>query len=122
MLGERELDARWDGSRREILIAQEHRAGDDAKLIESLLPYFADPRYIRLGGAPLLIVYMPQQLRDSKRAVATWRDHCERVGVGEIHLCAALTHGNEIYVNFGFDSGVRVSSSPSLGLEASRAD
>jgi hypothetical protein len=76
-------------------------------LIESLLPYFADPRYIRLGGAPLLVVYMPQQLRDPKGAVATWREHCERVGVGRIHLCAALTHGNDDYVKFGFDSGVQ---------------
>jgi 2-polyprenyl-3-methyl-5-hydroxy-6-metoxy-1,4-benzoquinol methylase len=98
---------RWDGSSREVLIAQKHRAGDDVRLIESLLPYFADPRYIRLGGAPLLVVYMPQQLRDPKGAVATWREHCERVGVGRIHLCAALTHGNDDYVKFGFDSGVQ---------------
>jgi lipopolysaccharide biosynthesis protein len=26
--------------------------------------------------------------------------------LGEIHLCAALTHGNEDYAQFGFDSGV----------------
>ena len=51
--------------------------------------------------------YMPQQIRDAKRAVTAWREHCERVGVGRIHLCAALTHGNEDYVQFGFDSGVQ---------------
>jgi lipopolysaccharide biosynthesis protein len=98
---------RWDGASREVLIAQKHRAGDDVRLIESLLPYLTDPRYIRLDGAPILIVYMPQQLPEPKRAVAAWRESCERAGVGKIHLCAALTHGNEDYVQFGFDSGVQ---------------
>ena len=28
------------------------------------------------------------------------------MGIGKIHICAALTHGNEDYAQFGFDSGV----------------
>lgn len=97
---------RWDAAEREILIAQKHRPGDDLEFIKSLIPFFADPRYIKVGGAPLLIVYRPQNLPDPRASARAWRAYCRSVGVGEIHICAALTHGNTDYLQFGFDSGV----------------
>src|SRR5690606_16337083 len=40
------------------------------------------------------------------KSIGIWRDYCRSIGVGEIHIGAALTHGNEEYAEFGFDSGV----------------
>lgn len=97
---------RWDAAEHEILIAQRYLPEDDLNFIKSLMPFFADPRYIRLDGAPFLIVYRPQHMPDPRKTAALWRDYCRQQGVGEIHLCAALTHGNEDYAQFGFDSGV----------------
>jgi lipopolysaccharide biosynthesis protein len=54
----------------------------------------------------LLIVYYPQHLPDARRTAEIWRKYCRSIGMGDIHICAALTHGNEDYLNFGFDSGV----------------
>lgn len=97
---------RWDAAEHEILIAQRYLPDDDLKFIESLLPFFADRRYIRIDGAPMLVVYRPQHLSDPQKTAEVWRDVCRRRGIGEIHICAALTHGNTDYEQFGFDSGV----------------
>lgn len=97
---------RWDAAEHEILIAQRYLPDDDLDFIKSLIPFFSDPRYIRIDGVPFLIVYRPQHLPDARKTAAIWRDYCRSVGIGEIHLCAALTHGNEDYAQFGFDSGV----------------
>jgi lipopolysaccharide biosynthesis protein len=97
---------RWDAADQEILIAQEHLPGDDVNFIEGLVPFFTDDRYIRIDGAPLLIVYRPQKLPDPRKTVSVWREYCRKIGIGNIHLCAALTHGNMDYRQFDFDSGV----------------
>lgn len=97
---------RWDAAEQEILIAQKYLPDDDRDFIDSLLPFFSDPRYIRIDGKPFLIVYRPQHLPDAKQAAQNWRERCRVMGIGEIHLCAALTHGNTDFTKFGFDSGV----------------
>ncbi len=97
---------RWDAAEHEILIAQEYRPDDDLEFIKGLIPFFHDPRYIRINGAPLLIVYRPQHLPDSKRSVETWRTYCAKIGIPEIHVACALTHKNWDHVTYGFDSGV----------------
>lgn len=96
---------RWDGDNKKILIAQKYRPEGDVAFIEDLLPYIRDPRYIRVDGAPLLIVYAPQHLPDARRMTDAWRKHCRDIGVGEIHLCAALILGNKSRPD-GFDSVV----------------
>ncbi len=97
---------RWDAADHEVLIAQLYQPEDDLNFIKDLVPAFRDPRYIKVDGKPLLIVYRPQHLPDGARTARIWREHCREAGIGEIHLCAALTHNNEDYQQFGFDSGV----------------
>ena len=97
---------RWDGAESEILIGQKYLPDDDVNFAKALVPFFSDSRYIRVNGAPFLIVYRAQQLPDAKQTAATWREYFRSAGIGEIHLCAAFTHGNEHYARFGFDSGV----------------
>lgn len=97
---------RWDAADHEILIAQKYLPDDNLNFIKSLVPFFEDRRYLRIDGKPLLIVYRPQHLPNARDAAAVWRDYCRSIGLGEIHLCAALTHGNADYAQFGFDSGV----------------
>ncbi|HET9907330.1 MAG TPA: glycoside hydrolase family 99-like domain-containing protein [Anaerolineales bacterium] len=97
---------RWDAADHEILIAQKYMPEDDLQFIQSLVPFFKDKRYIHVDGKPYLIVYCPQHLPDARRSVDIWRNHCRSVGVGEIHVSAALTRGNDEYAKFGFDSGV----------------
>ncbi len=97
---------RWDGMENEALMVQGYRPEDHLKFIESLVPFFEDKRYIRLNGAPILLVYYPQHIPNPRRAAEIWREYCLKNGIGEIHLCAALTFGNTDYSQFDFDSGV----------------
>jgi lipopolysaccharide biosynthesis protein len=97
---------KWDASEQEVLIAQCYSPMNDIAFIEGLLPYFRDRRYLRIDGALVLVVYRPQQLPDAKATAARWRRVCREAGIGEIHLVAALTHGNWEFESLGFDAGV----------------
>ena len=97
---------RWDAAEHEVLLAQKYLPDDDLNFIKSLVPYLQDSRYIHVDGRPLIIVYRPQHLPNASKSAQIWRDYCREIGIGEIHLCSALTHGNSDYKEFCFDSGV----------------
>jgi len=97
---------RWDGADREILIAQDHLPGDDERLIRDLLPHFRDPRYIRVDGRPLFIVYRIGVIPDIARSAQRWRAIARDEGVGELYLCAAKTYDTGDPTFYGFDAVV----------------
>lgn len=73
----------WDGGSSQVLLAQQHSAEDDVAFIDSLLPAFRDPRYIRVDGRPLLLVYRPSLLPDARATVARWRERLIAAGIGD---------------------------------------
>ncbi|MBZ9883167.1 glycoside hydrolase family 99-like domain-containing protein [Mesorhizobium sp. CA10] len=97
---------RWDGAEQQMLISQDYESGYEKKFVESIAPFLRDDRYLRVDGRPVLIVYRPQQIPNPAQSVKKCREHCRKIGLGEIHLVAALTHGNFDYEALGFDAGV----------------
>lgn len=97
---------RWNGSEQDVLIRQQHHPEDALHFVRDITPYISDSRYLKVDGKPILIVYRPQLIQDIQEVVATWRAYCRSIGIGEIHLCAALVFNNLDYEQFGFDSGV----------------
>ncbi len=95
---------RWDGKDDHILIAQNPSATDDEALIRELLIHFRDPRYIRVDGKPVFIVYRGGMLPDPLATATTWREVCRREGVGELYLCVAETHDTTDPTAYGFDA------------------
>lgn len=79
---------RWDGLDHEVLIYQEYTEADELAFIQDIEPILKDPRYIKVDGKPLLIVYGIYELPNPQRAVATWRDYCRKAGIGELYLAA----------------------------------
>ena len=77
---------RWDGRDDQILIGQQHTPADDLAFIEYVSRYFADPRYRRINGRPLLIVYRTSLLPDAAATAQRWRGWCREQGIGEIYL------------------------------------
>lgn len=97
---------RWDGSENDILIAQKHSAEDDLAFIADLSRLLKDPRYIRVNGMPLVIVYRASILPDPKKTVNRWRKYCLDNGIGEIYLVAAQSFEVVNPKSYGFDAAV----------------
>jgi len=77
---------RWDGEETEILISQSHSDEDDAAVILDLIRYFRDPRYVRINGRPVLLVYRVGLFPDFARTAVLWREICRAQGIGDIYL------------------------------------
>jgi lipopolysaccharide biosynthesis protein len=97
---------RWDGSEHEVLMEQVHTPDSDKRFIEDVIPLLADRRYIRIDGAPLLLVYRISLLPDPVAATETWRRACFDAGIGKIHIAAVRSFGIEDPRIFGCDSAV----------------
>src|SRR5262245_21871127 len=64
---------RWDGSEDQVLISQDYRPADDPALIDTFARHFRDPRYIRVEGRPLLMVYRAGIIPDTRATITRWR-------------------------------------------------
>ena len=95
---------RWDGLDSEILIEQQHSPEDDLAFIEYVAKYLRDPRYIRIDGKPLLLVYRPSLLPSAKKTAARWRDWCRKNGVGEIYLVYTQSFEVTDPAKYGFNA------------------
>jgi len=96
----------WDGSTDELLIAQDYSGDASHRFIRDIVPFLKDPRYIRINGAPMLLVYRVDQLPDPIRTAQVWREVCASEGVREIHLCAVQSFGVGDPRQYGFDAAV----------------
>jgi lipopolysaccharide biosynthesis protein len=77
---------RWDGRDDEVLIQAEYSASDDVSHFSSLLPYFRDPRYIRIDDKPLFLIYRASQLPDPLGTTNSWRDLAVQSGLSGLYL------------------------------------
>jgi glycosyltransferase involved in cell wall biosynthesis len=106
---------RWDGQDHEILMPQRYAPGDALRLIEEVIPAFRDPRYVRVGGRPLFLVYNIAEIPDVASWVAAWRTECVRQGVGDPYLCAVQRQAGQDPTPQGFDAAVEF---PPIGHSA----
>lgn len=97
---------RWDGSEDDILISQPHNFANDKNFITDIIPLLKDPRYIRVNGRPLVIVYRPGLLEESVRTLNYWREECARHGVENPYLVGAQTFGMQNPLPLGFDAAI----------------
>ena len=85
----------WDSSNTATLVGQKHSAEDDIAFATALEPALRDPRYIRIDGRPLLMIYRPGLLPDASATVARWRDHFIRRGIGNPFIVMAQAFGDD---------------------------
>lgn len=105
---------RWDGLDSEILIAQRHSASDDIAFLEYVSPYLLDPRYIRLEGKPVLLVYAASYLPDARRTAERWRQWWRERHGGELVLVCAHSLDRSSPLDIGFDACVEF---PPVGMD-----
>jgi lipopolysaccharide biosynthesis protein len=96
---------RWHGTGNEndVLLLQSYSPEDDLNHIRWLIRGFADPRYIRVGGRPLFLIYRPKDLPDPRRTVDTFRNEAQRHAIPEPYLVGLNSHADMDFREMGFD-------------------
>jgi len=84
----------WDGSERQLLIEQKHSPEDDIAFATAIEPALWDPRYIRIDGRPLIMLYRPALLPDAAATIDRWREHFSRRGLGNPYVIMPQRAGN----------------------------
>lgn len=96
----------WDGRQNDVLIAQNYSEEDDAKHIASLIPMLKDPRYIRIGGKPLLVVYRTEDLPNPKRTASIWQNAAQDAGLNGLYLARVESISAIDPATIGFDAAI----------------
>lgn len=92
----------WHGSPGRILIDQQYPGVKDYEaFFYDTLPALQDPRYIRVDGKPLFILYSPSAIPDREIFVSTWRMLAGREGLPGLYLLALEEDFD--YISAGLD-------------------
>ncbi len=83
------------------------------QFVERLLPVLSDRRYIRVDGAPLLLVRGSTHMLDCVGATQAWRQLARDHSIDRLHLCAIESASTRCQRPLGFDAAIE---SPSVGI------
>jgi len=110
---------RWDGRDQDVLIAQHYSPEDSRAFIRSLIPLLRDPRYLRVDGKPMVLIYKVALIPELPAMLALWREESQAAGLGNLYVVAANTtwHGNP--ESLGLDAAVEF---PPHGHQAERVN
>jgi len=86
----------WDGGATDIIVPQQYSMADHSAHAEWLCRAFADPRYIRVDGKPIFLVYRASEIPNLRRVADMWRAIAEREGIGEIVLGRVESFPSEV--------------------------
>lgn len=76
-----------------LLMEQRHSPADDIAFMEDALRFFRDPRYMRVRGRPLLLLFRIDAFTDMRATRARWQAVCEVRGEAEPYCVMLQTYG-----------------------------
>ncbi len=98
----------WDGNSRDVLMQQRYSTDDDRRHMDWLLQAFFDPRYLRIDGRPLFLVYSASSLPDPLRTTERWREQARGAGLEDLFLARVESSGElGDPRRLGFDAAVQ---------------
>ncbi len=98
-------------------MAQHHDPVRDLAVLDDLMPYFEDERYIRIRGCPVLLVYRPSLMVDPEGFASRLREEAVRRGLLGLHLCNVMSIGDNDRRAPGFDAAVEFPPNGTIGKE-----
>lgn len=75
---------RWDGAEHDVLLAHSDDPAADDALIDDWIRHMADPRYLRIDGRPLLVIYRADLLADARSRFERWRGRFRQAGMSPL--------------------------------------
>ena len=98
---------RWDSLDSEVLPAQTHSPQDDIDFARSLVTIVRDPRYIRVSGRPLVLIYRPGLLPEPVASMRRWRVEFARAGVGDPYIVMTQAFDEDDPRLYGVDAAAQ---------------
>lgn len=96
----------WDGSESQVLLRQNYAAEDELALLEDFARHMRDPRYVKLDGRPLFIIYNPDNIPDTSATIARWRRRLNvEFGLTPLMFMAQTFHARDPR-NYGMDGAI----------------
>lgn len=111
---------RWDGQENDVLIAQDHNNEDSLAFIRHLVKFFNDPRYIRIDGKPVLVIYRASIIPNMALTAALWREEVKKHGIPDLYLICAQSFGIKGPEEFNFDASVEFPPHTTKSTEISK--
>jgi hypothetical protein len=72
----------WHGKAHEVLVEQKYPGeADHREHFNFLLKAFRDPRYIRIDGKPVFVLFRPDELPQSSEVIALWKKMAIEAGL-----------------------------------------
>lgn len=99
----------WDGNEDDVLLGQRYDEVPAELFIDDIMEFLLDPRYMRVGGAAILAVYRPAQMKNFAEVAQAWRQKARDAGAGELMLLS-------VDVTKDFD-GIEPSELEAYGLD-----
>ncbi|XWK85942.1 MAG: glycoside hydrolase family 99-like domain-containing protein [Phormidium sp.] len=98
----------WDGQNKHILMEQKYGEEDDREHIRSLIKAFKDPRYIKIDGKPIFLIYRSSNLPNPLQTTSIWREEARKMGIEDLFLCRveSFNDENKSLVKQGFDAAI----------------
>jgi len=97
---------RWDGLDQDLLMVQHYSDADDIAFISHMSKYLRDPRYIRVEGKPMLVVYRPNLFPSMIETAQRWRSWCCDNGFGEIFIAYVQSFEKHDPAEYGLDAAI----------------
>jgi Glycosyltransferase WbsX len=110
---------RWDGREDEVLLRQQYDGDRADRFIRDVLPALLDRRSIKVGDAPLLLVYRPLSMPEPRQVAGRWRSIAKAEAGIDLHLAAVQAYGLRDPSAVGFDAAVEFP--PHVGRVHARA-
>ena len=103
----------WHGAPNRMLIEQTYPGLDDhRKHFKYLISAFRDPRYLRVDGKPVFVIYNPDDLPEPKMVTDLWREMAINAGFPGLHLIAEHNRADWDPKPRGFDEVLLVRLPP----------
>lgn len=109
----------WHGLQNKILAEQKYLGEEDVKKhFNYLLPFFKDSRYIKVDNKPVLFIYEPLNIPESKQYLELYRKEAKEAGLSDLFIVCS-SKGSDVldYVALGYDANVSNSYHVSFDFE-----
>lgn len=81
----------WDGKAKQVLMPQDYGTKKDwVEHFNYLLPFFKDPRYMCVEGAPIFLIYKSKSIPNCGEMMQLWIDMARETGLPGIHFVQTI--------------------------------